>query len=286
MTSPVTTHKVPETMAHTKPPTTATAITETITSVLESLTTPAPAKPTPSIKISSTFKPPAAPTSAFLPSSTAETTVKPASTLSLLDEILSEKELLVTDIESVALRETDTDVVTLASLEVVVKNEFPSEIEAAEEQRVSLPSSSVETELPPLMKPATHDSLLTSTPYNLANTLNLINETQTTVVPLNLKPNMSDSEINDFLPMSERVSPAVPSESRIIADREVAHLAPEETEEVDQFENDNATFSAATVLSGDGESDSDLPVYLHLRSTDMDADYQYDSADLQVSPNI
>uniref|UniRef100_A0A8C1T4N5 Plexin-B1 n=1 Tax=Cyprinus carpio TaxID=7962 RepID=A0A8C1T4N5_CYPCA len=176
---------IPETMAHTKPPTTATAITETITSVLESLTSPEPVKPTPSTKISSTFKPSAAPTSAFLPSSTAETIAQPASTLSLLDEILSEKELFVTDIES----------------------------------RV------------------TRDSFLT-------------------------------------------MSPVVPSENRMITDREVAHLAPEETEEVDHLENDNATFSAATVLSGDGESDSDPPVFLHLRSTDIDADYQYDSADL------
>uniref|UniRef100_A0A8C1C0H4 Plexin-B1 n=2 Tax=Cyprinus carpio TaxID=7962 RepID=A0A8C1C0H4_CYPCA len=224
----------------------------------------------------------AAPTSAFLPSSTAETTVQPASTLSLLDEILSEKELLVTDIESVALRETDTDVVTLASLAVVVKTELPSDIEAAEEQRISLSSSSAETELPPLMEPATHDSLLTSTPHNLAETLNLMNETQTTVLPSNPEPNVSDSETSDFLPMSERVSPAVPSENKIITDRQEAQLAPEETEEVDQVENDNATFSAATVLSGDGESDSDPPVYLHLGSTGIDADYQYDSTDLQA----
>ncbi|XP_016370366.1 plexin-B1-like [Sinocyclocheilus rhinocerous] len=278
-TAPVTTHKVPETMAHTKPSTTATAITETITTVLESLTSSAPVKPTPSTRISSTFKPSATPTSAFLPSSTAETTVQPASTLSLLDEILSEKELLVTDIESVALRETDTDVVTLASLAVVVKTELPSVIEAAEEQRISLPSSSAETKLPPLMEPVTRDSLLTSTPHNLAETLNLINETQTTVLPSNPEPNMFDSETSDFLPVSERVSPAVPSENRIITDRQEAHLAPEEAE-VDQAENDNTTFSAATVLSGDGESDSDPPVYLHLRSTDIDADYQYDSADL------
>uniref|UniRef100_A0A672SLX2 Plexin-B1 n=1 Tax=Sinocyclocheilus grahami TaxID=75366 RepID=A0A672SLX2_SINGR len=223
--------------------------------------------------------PSATPTSAFLSSSTAETTVQPASTLSLLDEILSEKELLVTDIESMALRETDTDVVTLASLSVVVKTELSSVIEAAEEQRISLPSSSAVTELPPLMEPVTHDSLLTSTPHNLAETLNLINETQTTVLPSNPEPNMFDSETSDFLPVSERVSPAMPSENRIITDRQEAHLAPEEAE-VDQAENDNATFSAATVLSGDGESDSDPPVYLHLRSTDIDADYQYDSADL------
>uniref|UniRef100_A0A8C2J798 Plexin-B1 n=1 Tax=Cyprinus carpio TaxID=7962 RepID=A0A8C2J798_CYPCA len=220
--------------------------------------------------------------SLLFPAEFSETTVQPASTLSLLDEILSEKELLVTDIESVALRETDTDVVTLASLAVVVKTELPSDIEAAEEQRISLSSSSAETELPPLMEPATHDSLLTSTPHNLAETLNLMNETQTTVLPSNPEPNVSDSETSDFLPMSERVSPAVPSENKIITDRQEAQLAPEETEEVDQVENDNATFSAATVLSGDGESDSDPPVYLHLGSTGIDADYQYDSTDLQA----
>lgn len=287
MTSPVSTHKVPETMAHTKTQTTAASITETITSTLESLTSPAPMKPTPSTPISPTFKP----TSAFFPSSTAETlatTLQPASTFSLLEEILSEKELLVTDIESVALGETDTDVVTLSSLEVVVKTELPSVIEALEEQRISLPSSSVETEiitlteLPPLMEPITHDTSLTSIPHILTETLNL-----TTVLPSNPEPDVSDSESNDFLAISERVSPTMASENRIIiTDRAEADLVPDETEEVELRENDNATFSAATILSGDGESDSDPPVYLHLQSTDMDADYQYDSADLQVSPNI
>lgn len=294
MTSPVTTHKVPETMAHTKTQTTASSVTETITSTLESLTSPALVKPKPSTQLSSTFKPSAAPTSAFLPSSTAETlatTEQPASTLSLLEEILSEKELLVTDIESVALRETDTDVVTLSSLEAAVKTELPSVFEAAEEQRISSSSAETEiitlTELPPIMEPITHDTSLTSTPHILAETLNLTNETQTTVLPSNPEPDVSDSESNDFLPISERVSPAMPSENRIIiTDREEARLVPEETEEVELVENDNATFSAATILSGDGESDRDPPVYLHLQSTGMDVDYQYDSADLPVSPNI
>ncbi|CAM4623047.1 unnamed protein product [Leuciscus chuanchicus] len=292
MTLPVSTHKVPETMAHTKTQTTAASITETITSTLESLTSPAPVKPTPSTQISPTFKPSAASTSAFFPSSTAETlatTLQPASTLSLLEEILSEKELLVTDIESVALEETDTDVVTLSSLEAVVKTELPSVIEAPEEQRISLSSSSVETEiitlteLPPLMEPITHDTSLTSTPHILTERLNLTNETQTTVLPSNPEPDVSDSESNDFLAISERVSPTMASENRIIiTDRAEADLVPDETEEVELVENNNATFSAATILSGDGESDSDPPVYLHLQSTDMDADYQYDSADLQA----
>ncbi|XP_019942028.2 plexin-B1 isoform X1 [Paralichthys olivaceus] len=58
------------------------------------------------------------------------------------------------------------------------------------------------------------------------------------------------------------------------------------TEEVDvpaegavQSENDTATFSAATVLSGDGEVDQAAPSYPHLLDTDSELDYQYDSAD-------
>uniref|UniRef100_A0A8C9XFR5 Plexin-B1 n=1 Tax=Sander lucioperca TaxID=283035 RepID=A0A8C9XFR5_SANLU len=46
-----------------------------------------------------------------------------------------------------------------------------------------------------------------------------------------------------------------------------------------QSENDTATFSAATVLSGDGEVDHSLPSYAHLLNTDLELDYQYDPAD-------
>ncbi|XP_058486859.1 plexin-B1 [Solea solea] len=46
-----------------------------------------------------------------------------------------------------------------------------------------------------------------------------------------------------------------------------------------QLENDTATFSAATVLSGDGEVDHPAPSYPHLLDTDSELDYQYDSTD-------
>ncbi|XP_070759639.1 plexin-B1 [Enoplosus armatus] len=46
-----------------------------------------------------------------------------------------------------------------------------------------------------------------------------------------------------------------------------------------QSENDTATFSAATVLSGDGEVDHAPPSYPHLLDTDSELDYQYDPAD-------
>lgn len=44
-------------------------------------------------------------------------------------------------------------------------------------------------------------------------------------------------------------------------------------------ENDTATFSAATVLSGDGEVDQASPAYPHLLDTESELDYQYDPAD-------
>ncbi|KAM9364388.1 plexin-B1 [Pholidichthys leucotaenia] len=50
-------------------------------------------------------------------------------------------------------------------------------------------------------------------------------------------------------------------------------------EVVVQSENDTATFSATTVLSGDGEADHAPPSYPHLLDADSELDYQYDPAD-------
>lgn len=46
-----------------------------------------------------------------------------------------------------------------------------------------------------------------------------------------------------------------------------------------QSENDTATFSAATVLSGDGEVDHTSPSFSHMVDTDLELDYQNDPAD-------
>lgn len=58
------------------------------------------------------------------------------------------------------------------------------------------------------------------------------------------------------------------------------------SEGVVQSENDTTTFSAATVLSGDGEVDT--PSFPHLLDIDSELDYQYDPADafLPVSSAI
>lgn len=56
---------------------------------------------------------------------------------------------------------------------------------------------------------------------------------------------------------------------------------------VGRAENDTATFSAATMLSGDGEAEHGAPAYLRLLDADSELDYQYDMAEayLPVSPD-
>ncbi|KAM9860057.1 plexin-B1 [Aulostomus maculatus] len=61
-------------------------------------------------------------------------------------------------------------------------------------------------------------------------------------------------------------------------------LRPKEEEDVltegaVPVENDTATFSTGTVLSGDGEVDNGSPAYPHLLDTESEMDYQYDPAD-------
>lgn len=51
------------------------------------------------------------------------------------------------------------------------------------------------------------------------------------------------------------------------------------TESALQPGNDTASFSAATLLSGDGEIDHTPQSYPHLLGPDSDLDYQYDPAD-------
>ncbi|XP_029989594.1 plexin-B1 isoform X2 [Sphaeramia orbicularis] len=53
----------------------------------------------------------------------------------------------------------------------------------------------------------------------------------------------------------------------------------EEAEAQVKTENDTATFSATTLLSGDGEVDHAPPAYPQLLDADSELDYQYDSAD-------
>ncbi|KAL7407645.1 hypothetical protein ABVT39_011555 [Epinephelus coioides] len=76
-------------------------------------------------------------------------------------------------------------------------------------------------------------------------------------------------------PQTEALSPGTNPEVLLWPKEEVDVHA----ETAVQSENDTATFSAATVLSGDGEVDHAPPSYPHLLDTDSELDYQYDPAD-------
>ncbi|XP_033482536.1 plexin-B1 [Epinephelus lanceolatus] len=76
-------------------------------------------------------------------------------------------------------------------------------------------------------------------------------------------------------PQTEALSPGTNPEVLLWPKEEVVVHA----ETAVQSENDTATFSAATVLSGDGEVDHAPPSYPHLLDTDSELDYQYDPAD-------
>lgn len=97
-----------------------------------------------------------------------------------------------------------------------------------------------------------------------------------------------DSEPSVYLDQAQMPTPAPTQESQTDGgspdtDSEVLLWPKEETdihaESAIQPENDTATFSAATVLSGDGEVDQASPSYPHLVDTDSELDYQYDPAD-------
>ncbi|KAM8914802.1 plexin-B1 isoform 1-T1 [Spinachia spinachia] len=71
-------------------------------------------------------------------------------------------------------------------------------------------------------------------------------------------------------------------DSQTVAGMPEVLFYPKEEEDVFhamQSENDNATFSAATILSGDGEVDHAPPSYSHLLDADSELEYQYDPAE-------
>ncbi|XP_036956795.1 plexin-B1 isoform X1 [Acanthopagrus latus] len=97
-----------------------------------------------------------------------------------------------------------------------------------------------------------------------------------------------ESELSLHLDVIQTPTPVPTQDSQIEAgspgnDPEVLLWPKEKTEahveSAVQPENDTATFSAATVLSGDGEVDHAPPSYAHLLDIDSELDYQYDPDD-------
>ncbi|XP_041835731.1 plexin-B1 isoform X2 [Melanotaenia boesemani] len=86
----------------------------------------------------------------------------------------------------------------------------------------------------------------------------------------------ADSESPTYLALTQTPMLLLPEDS--VTEAGSPGIDPEVLTEL---ENDTATFSAPTVLSGDGEVDHSLPSYSHLIDTDseLELDYQYDPAD-------
>uniref|UniRef100_A0AAR2KFR6 Plexin-B1 n=1 Tax=Pygocentrus nattereri TaxID=42514 RepID=A0AAR2KFR6_PYGNA len=111
-------------------------------------------------------------------------------------------------------------------------------------------------------------------------------ETEAEAAPtLPSSPQIVDESPSLAEPPTE-TQPTMHQENPGTAVTQTPRLPPEEVEpdveEVAVAENDTTTFSATTVLSGDGEVDQAAPAYPRLLDTDSELDYQYDMGDLYL----
>uniref|UniRef100_A0AAY4E0Q9 Plexin-B1 n=1 Tax=Denticeps clupeoides TaxID=299321 RepID=A0AAY4E0Q9_9TELE len=173
---------------------------------------------------------------------------------------------------------------------VVVETAVPPIVE---KQEVPLPPRNEETPLlfpetpPPLVEPDIQDTPSPTSPQTAVSVAETPTETSTQFSqerPPSIMEEVVESDISTITN-----TPSLPSEvvaqsnGGVVTDMEVLQLPREKVEEVGKEEvpgNETATsFSAATVLSGDGESDHSPPTYPRLLHTDSEMDYQYDSGD-------
>uniref|UniRef100_A0AAR2K0Q0 Sema domain-containing protein n=1 Tax=Pygocentrus nattereri TaxID=42514 RepID=A0AAR2K0Q0_PYGNA len=239
------------------------------------VTTPAPTT------LPTTPEPTAAPTSPMLPTPAAQT-------------------LATTSADSTLPRA----LITVSSLDVIMDTEPPLVTTVGEELQV-LPTTAAEefplsVEISPLLEPITSAPTLPSSPQIVDESPSLAEpptETQPTMHQENPGTAVADSESDDVLPLSLTESPVLTSELPIHSEDKVVEtetqtprLPPEEVEpdveEVAVAENDTTTFSATTVLSGDGEVDQAAPAYPRLLDTDSELDYQYDMGDLYLPVSL
>uniref|UniRef100_A0A8B9LS65 Sema domain-containing protein n=1 Tax=Astyanax mexicanus TaxID=7994 RepID=A0A8B9LS65_ASTMX len=238
------------------PTTTATTTTPEPTTTAAPVTTPAPTT------LPTTPEPTAAPTSPLLPTPAAHTLATTVAdfTMPVLEEATSEEILPAAETEAEALSESDSITELTFSIE-------------------------------PLVEPITDAPTFTSSPQIVEESHSLAEpptETSPTVHQESPVTVVADSELDGILAPTE--SPALPSDPPIQAEEKVIVTEPqvfqvhqEEAEDVDLdvedvgvAENDTTSFSAATVLSGDGDPDQATPTFPRLLDEDSNLDYQYD----------
>ncbi|XP_066518969.1 plexin-B1 isoform X2 [Hoplias malabaricus] len=307
---PTPTHTPSTTTRPTEPPTTTTIVTttttttttEATTTTLPEPTTTAASVTTPVITtLPTTPELTVAPTTPLLPTPAAQTsaTTPAESTLPVLEEDTSEKILPDVETEAEAEVPSESDLITVG---VVTETEQPLVTSVAEEQQVlPLPSPSPAAEdfssseeIPPFVEVITDAPSLPSSPQLLEESPSLVEppaETQPTILQENLGTVVADSVSDDILPLTLTESPALPSDPPILSEdtvieneTQLPHIPSEEVElDLEEMsENDTTSYSTATVLSGDGETDQAAPAYPRLLDIDSELDYQYDMADLAL----
>uniref|UniRef100_A0A3Q1FH10 Plexin-B1 n=1 Tax=Acanthochromis polyacanthus TaxID=80966 RepID=A0A3Q1FH10_9TELE len=277
ITTTTTTTPPPTTTTTTIATTTTTAAPVTIAATQEPTTPPAPTTPL----ITSTRPEPTTPPSTLPPSTAAPTTPPPPESVTGKEEETETGELVVviqshsgdaTVTTSVAMGAAELMPVTVADglsgdqdtvMPLMIPDSSPPEV-----LRESTPNVSQEAEgVVSLAEPPSLGSsgFPLPTPFPVGEPVDSEPHLHSDVTPTLLPPQDSQTEAG-----SPDADPEVilwPKEADVPAEGPV------------QSENETATFSATTVLSGDGEVDHAPPSYPHLLDTDSELDYQYDSAD-------
>ncbi|KAK3556960.1 hypothetical protein QTP70_022299, partial [Hemibagrus guttatus] len=280
--TPPTTTTAPAMTTTTTTPTTQ-ATTTTTTPVTTTTNTPATTSTPTTLPIIP--EPTVAPTIPVLPTlpSQITTTTPPASTLPVLKERTSEEILLASETEAEALSEAKSVVITISSLDTGMETE-PSLIDTADRDQQMTSVSPTQTEefpkeVTPLVEPVTNAPALPSSPQIVEESPPLAEPpTETQNITESLETVVEDSKPGSLLPTEPVVLPSdLPVHSEKEAEPELLHIP---LEEAGMAENDTTSFSAATVLSGDGELDHASPGYPRFPDVDSETDYQYDMANL------
>ncbi|TVK90497.1 Plexin-B1 [Bagarius yarrelli] len=296
-------HALHTTTPPTEPPTTTTAattipstttITTTTTQATTTTTTPVPTTTnTPTTTSNPTTLPTTpeptpepTPTVPVLPTPPSQitTTTASASTLPVPKERTSEEILLPSETEEEALSEAKSVVITISSLDTGMETVSPLVIEAANDQQSPSVSPSqaggllIPDEVTPMMEPLTNAPALPSSPQIVEESPPLAEPPTETQNITHFESPVTGIENAKQEILFSTVASVLLSELPVhSAEQEVPHIP---LEEAGVAENDTTSFSAATVLSGDGELDHAAPGYPRLLDVDSETDYQYDMANL------
>ncbi|XP_056157329.1 plexin-B1 [Lampris incognitus] len=281
MTTPTTIASTTTATATTKAPTTI-AITQAPTTQSLATTLPATTSPEPTAPPSTTLPPQP-------PTTPAHTTIPPP------EVATEEMEEQTKTAELVVLSESDVDGVPVTAVDAEIAQVTESApVTAADDRQPFIPLMIPAMEPPPLEVVTDSSStqeaeeVLTLEEPPTDATQGFSGYSLPTPFPLG-EP--AESEPAFHLDLTQAPSPLPPQEAQPYTEAGSqspdsnldVHAVPKEevdnNSEISAGENDTATFSAATVLSGDGEEDHAPPAYPRLLDADSELDYQYDMAE-------